>query len=293
MTSQVAPASRPAGQAMAIIAPKKVATPLPPLKRSQTGKRWPTKAAPAGQRLRRRRYAKNQPGQATRASAPLPPSPSSVIARQVAAAGAQHVGRADAARADLAQVARAAQPRGDHPERDRAQEIAEHQAADGDRDERAGGEHSVTLGERRRAGKVTLAFNAQPGRGSCRGRRARGRRPAPARSATTRRRRRAVSGASERQSRMAPSSANQVSATQCCGTEKLGFVAAWAASASASAGGAASCRHARLSGLSQGPRASASCGGAAGAPEPASAASTTASPRPHCGNFICEPSATA
>ena len=77
MTSQVAPASSPAGQAMAIIVPKKVATPLPPLKRSQTGKRWPTNAAPpaiaCASALRKNHQA------TPTASAPLPPSPSSVI----------------------------------------------------------------------------------------------------------------------------------------------------------------------------------------------------------------------
>ncbi len=42
---QVRAASTPTGQAAAKSTPKKVATPLPPLNPSQTGNRWPTKAA--------------------------------------------------------------------------------------------------------------------------------------------------------------------------------------------------------------------------------------------------------
>ena len=48
--------------------------------------------------------------------------------RQVAAAGAQHIGRPDVAGADLAHVAGSTQPGGDHSKWDRAQQIATCQA---------------------------------------------------------------------------------------------------------------------------------------------------------------------
>ena len=75
VSAQVAQAIRPNGQFSAITVPRNVATPLPPLKRSQMGKQWPKKAAPPA------RIAAVSPPKwrASRtAMAPLPESSSSV-----------------------------------------------------------------------------------------------------------------------------------------------------------------------------------------------------------------------
>jgi hypothetical protein len=77
VASQVRQAARPAGQASAIVRPRKVATPLPPLKPSQTGKQWPRKAAKPAT------IAAVSPARARAAStaaAPLAASSSSVAA---------------------------------------------------------------------------------------------------------------------------------------------------------------------------------------------------------------------
>ena len=107
--SQVAPAAAPTGQAMASSTPKKVATPLPPLNFSQTGNRWPRKAAPPARaahlRARWRMTAAREAGDQHRRGA-LAAVADQGDQRQVPPAGAQHVGRADVARADLAHVAR-------------------------------------------------------------------------------------------------------------------------------------------------------------------------------------------
>ena len=82
MTTQVAAAARPTGKAAANRVPKKVETPLPPLNRRKTGKRWPRKADPAARATRVCRVASGAPRvsstAASTARAPLPPSPSRV-----------------------------------------------------------------------------------------------------------------------------------------------------------------------------------------------------------------------
>ena len=106
--SQVAATSNPTGQYSAMQTPRKVATPLPPLKPSQTGNRWPSTAprparisAPGGNRIRAaidRRRAFGAVAEQGRGRRPF-------------LAGAQHIGGADIARADLAHIARARRPR--------------------------------------------------------------------------------------------------------------------------------------------------------------------------------------
>ena len=107
--------------------PKKVATPLPPLKPSQAGKRWPRKAPIAASPPDLRQIGPDRLGGQHRRGA-LGRVEQQGRRRQPLAAGPQHVGRADIARADRADVAEPGDPGQHQPERDRAQHIAEHKA---------------------------------------------------------------------------------------------------------------------------------------------------------------------
>ena len=98
--------------------------PLPPLNLSQTGKRCPKNAAaPATSPAswpdhhdieQHRDGAFQHVGEQRRGG-------------EAIAAGAQHIGGADAAGADRADVLRAGEPREDEPERDRPEQIADNE----------------------------------------------------------------------------------------------------------------------------------------------------------------------
>ena len=103
--------------------PRKVATPLPPLKRSQTGKRWPRKApSPAASPASR---APEQGRSQQHRRRALQHVAEQGQCRQLLVAGAQDIRRADIAGADAAQVGPAAQAGQDDAEGDRAEQIAE------------------------------------------------------------------------------------------------------------------------------------------------------------------------
>ncbi len=105
------------------------ATPLPPLKPSHTGKRWPRNApspatiAASGPPMR--------PATMT-ATVPFSMSPMSVRAARPLASGAQHVGGADVAGADRAQIAGAGEPGQDLCRRDRTEQVAHHEGDTGE-----------------------------------------------------------------------------------------------------------------------------------------------------------------
>jgi len=130
-TSHVAATSNPTSQNSARAIPRKVATPLPPLKPSQSGNRLPH------HRRQRREYFRA-------GCQPMPRDQNrsrtfGAIAKQRCRrrpflAGAQHIGGADIARADLAHIARAGKIAEQKPERDRAQKIAKSQGGKRDGD---------------------------------------------------------------------------------------------------------------------------------------------------------------
>ena len=123
VAAQVAQAISPTGQASARSMPRKVATPLPPRKPSQTGKRCPRKAAAA--RDQRRVLADEARGRRRTADRALAGVEDQGRGRRALVAGAQHVGRADVARPDLAQVAEAERAGDEQAEGDRAEQVGE------------------------------------------------------------------------------------------------------------------------------------------------------------------------
>ena len=125
--SQIAPNTSTTCHDTASSTPRKVATPLPPLKLSQTGNRWPRKAPSAGeQRADRGRTTMHIDQHRDRA---LEHVGEQRRGGEALAAGAQHIGGADIAGADRADVLRAGEPREHEPERDRAEQIAERERA--------------------------------------------------------------------------------------------------------------------------------------------------------------------
>ena len=103
----------------------KVATPLPPLKPSQTGKRWPEEGA---ERREDGRVRSPEPAREEHGGRALQGIADQGRGGKALAPGAQHVGRADIAGADLADVAEPGEAGQDHAERDRAEEVAEDEA---------------------------------------------------------------------------------------------------------------------------------------------------------------------
>ncbi len=99
-----------------------VATPLPPLKPSQTGKQWPRNTAIAAMNIAL--AGPEIPGDQHRGNA-LGRVEDQRQRRQLAPAGAQHIGGADIARADLADIAEPGGARDQQAERDRAEQIAD------------------------------------------------------------------------------------------------------------------------------------------------------------------------
>ena len=127
-SSQTAASASALGQCRAAHdAEARVATPLPPLKPSQTGKRWPEKGADRGDAGRLRQVRPDQAGEQHGRGA-LGRVEQQGGGGQPLAARPQHIGRADIAGADLAHVAEPGGAGQHQPERDRAERVAEQEA---------------------------------------------------------------------------------------------------------------------------------------------------------------------
>ena len=120
-TTQIAKQMTAASGISAITAPPATATPLPPLKRSHTGKTWPAMAAAGGDG--RPGVVREEPGDHDRDDA-LEDVGRHHGDAHLAAQGAEHVRRAEVPAADGAEV-HAAGPPGQERERDRAEQVGQ------------------------------------------------------------------------------------------------------------------------------------------------------------------------
>jgi hypothetical protein len=153
--AHVAQARRPSGQWSARIVPRKVATPFPPRKPSQTGQRWPRKAKTRDLcRVLPHEEAGGDDGDGALARV----EDEGEEGREPIA-GAEHVGRADVARADLADVAQPHRAGDDDAEGDGAEEVG--QRRDDQEDEGGRGEVGH-LSLRRRCRPATQVARTLP-----------------------------------------------------------------------------------------------------------------------------------
>ena len=124
--SQTTAKASAAGQNRPIRQPRKVATPLPPLKPSQTGKRCPRKAPQAATSA----AGGAELGADENRHRSLEHVAEEGRGRQALLARAQHIGRADIAGADAAQIRAAGEARQDDAEGNGAQKIGDDEGRD-------------------------------------------------------------------------------------------------------------------------------------------------------------------